>query len=103
MNQSISKLRSIKPIEKLADDPIDPPSPRSFEIKCVNCHEFISATDIEKHLLDCKMTNGTEEICSVEKIEKLIAAIDKYLKESNNTRDLMHATSLKIYAKKLKD
>ena len=39
MNQ---KLIPIKPLEKLADDPIDPPSPRALDTLCLHCQQSIS-------------------------------------------------------------
>ena len=36
-SDGVQKIRSIKPIEKEADDPIEPPSPRAQEAICVHC------------------------------------------------------------------
>jgi len=35
------KLKYNKPIEKLADDPIDPPSPRNMDTLCIICKEYV--------------------------------------------------------------
>lgn len=35
--ESSYKISSIKPFEKEADDPIEPPSPRDLETVCLKC------------------------------------------------------------------
>lgn len=37
----------MKPLEKLADDPIEPPSPRACETLCLNCKKQID--NIQEH------------------------------------------------------
>lgn len=38
---TLSRTGAIKPSEKAADDPIDPPSPRCLDIVCIHCQEQV--------------------------------------------------------------
>ncbi|CDW77808.1 UNKNOWN [Stylonychia lemnae] len=73
--QSISKIRSIKPSEKEADDPIEPPSPRAVETVCVKCQRVIRQ---DKYVQDL-------------------------VSSSPNTRQEMDATIIQQYAQKFRD
>jgi len=51
----------LKPIEKIADEPIDPPSPRDFDVVCLRCKQSISAKRVMEHADFCEGMRHEEE------------------------------------------
>eukprot|EP00347_Sterkiella_histriomuscorum_P024348 403331437 len=94
------KISSIKPSEKEADDPIEPPSPRGVETICLKCNQQIPQESIQTHQNNCQISNQRTLESSdqrindkyfLEKIDKLKQALDKYVQDIRvnqpNTRD----------------